>query len=65
MSNFGELLLKVLTFGLYGRGKVSKDVKRYRKDGNLRVEKSIDREGLGAFSNDSEILKIDDNETQK
>lgn len=51
MSNFGEFLLKLLTLGLYGRGKVSKDVKRYRKDGKLRVEKSIDRDGVGVVGN--------------
>lgn len=56
MSSFVESLLRVITFGLYGRGKSSKNVKRYTKDGVLRVEKNVERQGVGAFSNDAEIL---------
>lgn len=58
MSNFATILLKILTLGLYGRGKSSKQIKRYREDGTLRVEKNIQREGVGALSNSDEILSI-------
>lgn len=55
MSNFGTALLKILTLGIYGSGKVKKDVKRYRKDGVLRVDKSIEREGVSAINNGCDI----------
>lgn len=50
MSSLGTALLKLLTLGLYGRGKSSKDIERYRKDGKLKVKKSIDRDGIGVIA---------------
>lgn len=55
-NSFFEGLLRVLTLGLYGRGRASKKIKRYTKDGVLRVEKEIDRQGIGAISNNSDII---------
>lgn len=55
MSKFGTALLNILTFGLYGAGKSKKEVKRYRKDGLLRVDKSIEREGIGTISNATDV----------
>lgn len=48
-------ILKLLTFGLYGSGKVKKSVKRYRKDGKLRTDKVIEREGTGTISNGTDV----------
>lgn len=48
-------LLKILTFGLYGSGKSKKMVKRFRKDGKLRVDKVIEREGTGTISNGTDV----------
>lgn len=44
MSNFVEVLLKILTLGIYGIGKTRRVVKRYDKEGNLRVDKDVYRE---------------------
>lgn len=44
MSKFVEVLLKILTLGIYGIGKTRRVVKRYDKEGNLRVDKDIYRE---------------------
>lgn len=44
MSKFVSVLLKILTFGIYGKGKTTKDVVRYRKDGTLKVDKTIVRD---------------------
>lgn len=60
MSSIGTALLKLLTFGLYGRGKSSKDIERYRKDGKLKVKKSIDRDGVGAIAQPEFIEKLKD-----
>lgn len=44
MSKFVEVLLKILTLGIYGVGKTRRVVKRYDKEGNLRVDKDVYRE---------------------
>lgn len=56
MSSFVEGLLRVLTLGLYGRGSSRKEIKRYRKDGNLKVSKDIERNGAGIISNAPDII---------
>lgn len=44
MSKFVDVLLKIFTFGLYGKGKTKKSIVRYRKDGTVRVDKDIVRD---------------------
>lgn len=44
MSKFLTVLLKILTFGIYGKGKTTKDVVRYRKDGTVKVDKTVVRD---------------------
>lgn len=70
MSSFLDGLLRVLTLGLYGRGSSRKEIKRYRKDGKLKVHKDIERDGTGIISNAPDIINgnhLKDNyyETQK
>lgn len=55
-SSFLDGLLRVLTLGLYGRGSTRKKVKKYRKDGQLRIDKEVERQGVGMISNDSDII---------
>ena len=65
MSSFGEALLKILTFGLYGSGKSKKSVKRYTKDGVLRIDKEVEREGVGTVSNATQSETSSDYGTNK
>lgn len=51
-----EVVLKILTLGIYHTGKISKDKKKWYKNGQMKKDVSIDYDGTGAVGNNGNSL---------
>lgn len=52
-----EVVLKVLTLGIYHSGKVSKDKKKWYKNGQMKKDVSVDYDGTGYIGNSNSKIE--------